>query len=1222
MFTSNFLRRSIALLLCLVMLCSLPTGIFAVEAEEDAEPVPAASDTGEEKAETRDVRGSDYVFLDFKVGSASRNFNWQVKTDSSSNPYFAANDQGLLAGYFQGDDPRLYMPVETHANGLKRLGSYVLKSGDIIQVRISSITANKYFTVGGTGSYNSAFYVRTGNDAADWGSCGTRTIKSHIAGQTIQWSAPSTQVGNTLYGVRWDPIQPTDAQKGTFTEHTRIYVDYIYVGPANMAPVSVTYQDESGATLSHGSGYVGYGKKAPARNHGKTETQTSAQTTLWGWEVSQYINGAWSVVNPFLTDPTSFTCRYNTRFRLVKNMVSQAELQGTQILGPAGSDDHYNLIMNASSVADATLSEFGTPLDVTLVMDHSGSMSDLTSTKKLTTETAMTTYLNSLDKTKFPGYYRASCWLRNYDQGMYDYYGWKSYVYHMPMRYYRGQWQMQILEKGCNCAGTSHRKFGIYAFNGTLKPCSHVKWVSMEAGFALYNELCQAQGCMLSQMPFEIGPCHLGKNQYAIESFLQKLYNSSADLKPGQHHTVSIVAYGGSVFAEGYPYGNTSGGYITTNTVDISSTATALDHTTYEDILRTLRNTYVYGATRIDAGLQVLSGELSTIEKSAGMSTPTLNKTNYLPATKNGRKRVVVVMTDGIPTVKSSFDDNQFNNTFATDAIDAAKRIKSNSYTTVFAVGSRTDLTPDTYYTASYCTGTDVEKANNFLNLISSRYKNASAYNSPGTKTAGDYFLVGTDAGNKIATQYEALWDSTSHSITPWGGEALYLYQEIAPEFKIDSTRPVRIFAEPYLGNGSYGEMLPIGEHTISSTTRSSSIAGNGYTLHVAPIAESGGFSVSLQWTDAPTAYAREASLNLGIMAKTITRTALNAPKGYRISAEIPLAVNRVYTSGGVTVPVTTKAGGVYAADSTGSAMGSKLLPYDTPIVEITPTEAALISRTISLKGNIGINYYMDLGDEVAADANAYMRFTYEDGRTQDIHLGDPGSDFSSGYYTFSCQVSAKEMADRIKCQFFYGENSATEESLYSVKTYADRMLANSGSTEKLTTLLASMLHYGAASQLHFGYNTTSLANSGLEAPDYSGAVIEGFEVNRNQGTSLVAFAGASLLLKSETTLRLFFNVDSSAAASLTISYKGEALALSQRSGKYYVDIPNISAKNLDDDFVVSVFDGTDTAEVSYCPLSYCASILANVNGTYTKQLQDVAMALYEYNKAANNYFG
>jgi hypothetical protein len=166
------------------------------------------------------------------------------------------------------------------------------------------------------------------------------------------------------------------------------------------------------------------------------------------------------------------------------------------------------------------------------------------------------------------------------------------------------------------------------------------------------------------------------------------------------------------------------------------------------------------------------------------------------------------------------------------------------------------------------------------------------------------------------------------------------------------------------------------------------------------------------------------------------------------------------------------------------------------------------------------------------------------------------------------------------------------------------------------------MLHYGAASQLHFGYNTTSLANSGLEAPDYSGAVIEGFEVNRNQGTSLVAFAGASLLLKSETTLRLFFNVDSSAAASLTISYKGEALALSQRSGKYYVDIPNISAKNLDDDFVVSVFDGTDTAEVSYCPLSYCASILANVNGTYTKQLQDVAVALYEYNKAANNYFG
>jgi hypothetical protein len=191
-------------------------------------------------------------------------------------------------------------------------------------------------------------------------------------------------------------------------------------------------------------------------------------------------------------------------------MVSSAEPQGTQYLGVTESTDRYNLTMNASSAAFATLSKFGTPLDVTLVMDHSGSMSDLTSTKKLSTESAMKTYLDSLDKTKFPGYYRASCWLKNGGVG-YDYYGWKVYVYHMPMRYYKGQWQMQVLEKGCDCNGTSHRKFGIYAFNNTLKPCSHVKWVSMEDGFALYKELCRAQGCTLSQMPFEIGPATWAK---------------------------------------------------------------------------------------------------------------------------------------------------------------------------------------------------------------------------------------------------------------------------------------------------------------------------------------------------------------------------------------------------------------------------------------------------------------------------------------------------------------------------------------------------------------------------------------------------------------------------------------------------------------------------------------------------------------------------------------
>ena len=283
--------------------------------------------------------------------------------------------------------------------------------------------------------------------------------------------------------------------------------------------------------------------------------------------------------------------------------------------------------------------------------------------------------------------------------------------------------------------------------------------------------------------------------------------------------------------------------------------------------------------------------------------------------------------------------------------------------------------------------------------------------------------------------------------------------------------------------------------------------------------------------------------------------------------------------------------------------------------------EAALRFRTISLKGNIAINYYMDLSDEVAADESAYMLFTMENG--EQIKVPAREGEYSlyqkAYYYSFSCAVSAKEMTDTVICQFFWN-GGQTEAYTYSVKTYADRILA-SNSSQKLRDLIYAMLNYGAASQIHFEYHTERLANAGQEVPDYTRITIDGFPVNTKQGTTLATYAGASLLLTSETTLRIFFTVDSSIADHFTVTYKGEVLPLGIRSGKYYADIPDISAKDLDEYFTLTVFDGTETAEVSYAPLSYCASIIENAKGIHDRELQDVAAAMYLYNQAANTYF-
>jgi hypothetical protein len=220
-------------------------------------------------------------------------------------------------------------------------------------------------------------------------------------------------------------------------------------------------------------------------------------------------------------------------------------------------------------------------------------------------------------------------------------------------------------------------------------------------------------------------------------------------------------------------------------------------------------------------------------------------------------------------------------------------------------------------------------------------------------------------------------------------------------------------------------------------------------------------------------------------------------------------------------------------------------------------------------------------------------------------------------YYVFSCAVDAKEMTDDVICQFFY-EGGSTDPFTYSVQTYGNNILKNS-KDEDMKALVKAMLNYGAASQLHFGYNTDKLANAGLESPDYSNVTIEGFKAVAGQGTELAKFYSASLILKSETTLRFFFQVDSSAA--FTATYNGQTLEVKQRSGLYYVDVVGIAAKDLDENVTITISDGTNTTDVSFNPMSYCQGVLNDTTGSFGADMKNLVRALYLYNQAANVYF-
>ena len=107
-------------------------------------------------------------------------------------------------------------------------------------------------------------------------------------------------------------------------------------------------------------------------------------------------------------------------------------------------------------------------------------------------------------------------------------------------------------------------------------------------------------------------------------------------------------------------------------------------------------------------------------------------------------------------------------------------------------------------------------------------------------------------------------------------------------------------------------------------------------------------------------------------------------------------------------------------------------------------------------------------------------------------------------------------------------------------------------------------------------------------------------------------FEGATLSLKSETTLSLYFK------SSDTLEFACDGYDVEKAtSGDYQIArIRGIKAKHIGDTFTLKV-NGINA--VTYSPLNYCKNLIED--DTQNANLKNVAKALYLYWQAANSYF-
>ena len=284
---------------------------------------------------------------------------------------------------------------------------------------------------------------------------------------------------------------------------------------------------------------------------------------------------------------------------------------------------------------------------------------------------------------------------------------------------------------------------------------------------------------------------------------------------------------------------------------------------------------------------------------------------------------------------------------------------------------------------------------------------------------------------------------------------------------------------------------------------------------------------------------------------------------------------------------------------------------------------AKLAGYSLSLTGNIGVNFYMELSDQIIVDKGAYMQFTLPNGTVTKVPVSEAQTNttINAGktYYRFPCEVSSYEMTQDIKAQMFDGNGKCGKEYTYTVRDYAQYLINHVDLYVDAVPFAMAMLNYGACSQKYFNKAVGDLANKyltddELEIPDRFEGYIDNFVANKAENKVLGQFAGLSMVLKSETTLNIFYEPKEGIDVSkLNFIVDGKEITPVKRGQYYILSLENIRANELGNSKTFTVTDGTNTLSGDYCAMMYCYQVLQAAKGAYADDLVTLVKAFSDY---------
>ena len=303
--------------------------------------------------------------------------------------------------------------------------------------------------------------------------------------------------------------------------------------------------------------------------------------------------------------------------------------------------------------------------------------------------------------------------------------------------------------------------------------------------------------------------------------------------------------------------------------------------------------------------------------------------------------------------------------------------------------------------------------------------------------------------------------------------------------------------------------------------------------------------------------------------------------------------------------------------------------------VEVTPAAqpagpaAQIVSASLTLAGDIGVNFFVIPNDELLADEGAYAQLTAKGETGEPIMLADLTPD-NDGRFCFTQFVAAKEMTEQITLAIYTADGTAValtdaagsaSDGVYSVARFV-RTAAEVGS-DKLQALAVKLASYGAYAKAYFEYEPVAEDTEYMDAiaGDITGDItvetVTPYKPVKDASTDAFKAKSISLVLKSETILKVTFA--GTDVAQYTFTVDGEPVSAVKSGSSYVVKIPNIAAQDLDKAYTIVATNGDSTYTISAYALTYAYQVLKAEDRT--DAIRDLVKALYEYNQAANAYF-